>query len=201
MIPFMTHAIDHFAEQQPTLEVVALWLDAAVAEKLIPAVQARLRKTAVARLNQVRAADEPNDAAWVRENLDRLAERLVNTGVEAATALTYKSRASSALREFLDYRGRPSEFRAAKQGRGAGVRRGASGAGTGDFSTFPLGGGRVFRYQVPPGFTRRDLDRVWLHLLALVEDFDEGTGPRRAVQLPLEMGITRTDSSQKSQDR
>lgn len=186
-----------FTSQLPTMDIVARWLDAIAAERLIPQDQARLRKTALSQLAKERGDREPCDATWMRDNLDELAARLMSSGVEKSTALTYKSRASSALRDFFAYRARPEEFRPSKSGR---HKRSPTRASI-DLHAFPLEGGRFFRYELPPRFTRRDLERLYLHLLALVDDFDDARAARKPVQLPLSASIVHEHSSREADDR
>ena len=70
-----------------------------------------------------------------------------------------------------------------------------------NFSAFPLEGGRVFRYELPPRFTRRDLERLYTHLTALVEDFDLSASARKPVQLPLSASVAQETSVDGSERR
>ena len=69
------------------------------------------RTTALARLASMLSDDEPSDPRSLLENLDGLTRRWATKHqANPNTANTYKSRARSTLREFLEYQEDPTKF-------------------------------------------------------------------------------------------
>lgn len=141
------------------------WLVRAVGEGRLSKQQARLRITAVNAVWSVLAADlgkpvvdgqqEQGSASWLRRNLHNAVAAFERAAPDRkpATVSAYLSRVTSALD---DFQGVEKEKK---------VKPVAT-----DRGLFDLGDGRVFEYRLPSKFRERDLERVYLHLLAQVVD-------------------------------
>ena len=176
----MKSPLETFAVAPPSIENVEAWHAALVADGRISADKARLRRTALRRMWSARdPATAVNDATWMQSHLDELQDRLVANGIDLGTARTYKSRSASALSDFIRYRVRPDQMRGSRR------KRDVSRVDAPERSEVRLDHGRSFRYELPRAFTRRDLQRVYLHLLALVEDLDSAGPVPGPVQLQL----------------
>ena len=164
----MRATLEQLARAPASVEVMLAWLRALGREGLATPNQVRLRRTAIKQLWQQRDADpgwEDNDeggAAWLLENLDSLVERVEANGKSRSTAQTYRSRAARTVTEFLRYQARPEELRLDRRAARATRRERVE-------EILELPGGRIFRYQLPPEFTKDDLRRVHLMLQARVD--------------------------------
>lgn len=178
-----------------TIAEVKTWLGRMQASGFYGGSSARVRSTALEQLSSVLSDDEPDDASYMLEIIDELATRweTKNDG-NPATAKTYRSRASSTLRQFLDHQDDPASLhpRARKRRpvlkkrsdvtqrprdlRPPGIRRDIYKAKDHQEFVLTLSGGRQARLVVPSRLSAVDIEilRKQLELLELqVERLEE----------------------------
>lgn len=193
----VTPAEDHV---NASADQVSAWADRAGERGLLNPTTARLKVTALRRILSVLADDEMMGAQEILANLDALVVRLARKeGGNPETLGTYKQRAESILRDFLDYHNDPLAFQnknaersakvttkptkpAEKKKAETGVTRAdapasesneSAGVGTGRRFAFPLSGGREFVYILPPdGIRMNEVMRIGFHLGSMATDFD-----------------------------
>lgn len=180
-----------------TVDEIGAWADRAGERGLLNPTTARLKVTALRRLLSVLADDEQLGAKEALETLDSLVVRLARKeGGNPETLGTYKQRAESILRDFLDYHANPLAFQnrsaerpvkavpkasaekkkadkpADKAESSQSVGEGIDANATRRF-VFPLGNGRDFVYHIPVGgITMAEVKRVMFHLGSMATDFD-----------------------------
>jgi len=182
-----------------TVDQVSAWADRAGERGLLNPTTARLKVTALRRIISVLADDEVMGAQEIINNLDALVVRLARKeGGNPETLGTYKQRAESILRDFLDYHRDPLAFqnknaeRSAKAAtrpvekkkkpetsdigslsRSEAPPSSASAPSSGRVFAFPLGGGREFSYVMPAdGIKMSEVMRISFHLASMAVDFD-----------------------------
>lgn len=180
------------------LEDVIAWAERSGDRGVLNPTTARLKISALRRFTSVLGEDEKLSAQALLDNLDSLLARYARKeGGGADTLSTYKQRAESLLTDFLDYQRDPLAFqargaeRSKKESERKPERRKSSAGSSSSVTaplpevpaspvvreshrhTFPLDGGRVFAYELPPdGLTFRDVKKLQLHLISLNTDFD-----------------------------
>lgn len=178
-----------------TVDEVSAWADRAGERGLLNATTARLKVAALRRIITVLADDEHMGANEMLANLDALVMRLGRKeGGSPDTLSTYKQRAESLLRDFLEYQKDPAGFqtksadrppKAAKavadkkptEKKKVDVATPAADSETpvdgGRRFVFPLGGSREFAYWLPAGgITMSEVKRIMFHLGSMASDFD-----------------------------
>jgi hypothetical protein len=98
----------------PTCQDVYTWLNAKAACGDLPASSVRLQITALNSFAECIAPDEPpDDAAFVKDNLDLLANRwsTLHPSAKSDTVRAYVTRAKGALAVYFDWRADPKGFR------------------------------------------------------------------------------------------
>lgn len=184
-----------------TIEDVKRWLRAMGERGLYGGSSVRIRTTALERLTSVMGDDDPTEVSWIVDNIETLTHRWATRNqANPATAATYKSRALSTLRDFVEYHENPTGFRGPRRRRNA-KATGASGGSTGrkqtakdtsertenrsvavDASTqsfsFVLSGGRRAQLVVPMKLGRTDITilKKQLELLELQVEVSESSG-------------------------
>lgn len=184
-----------------TVDQVSAWADRAGERGLLNPTTARLKVTALRRIISVLADDEVMGAQEILNNLDALVVRLARKeGGNPETLGTYKQRAESILRDFLDYHRDPLAFQNKNAERSAKAATkpvekkkkvetsetgslsrsesppssaSTSSAANGRLFAFPLGGGREFTYVMPTdGIKMSEVMRISFHLASMAVDFD-----------------------------
>jgi hypothetical protein len=110
----MTNASAASQSVNPSIDDVVQWLEAKASCGDLAASTTRLQVTALHSFAACVADGEPkNDATYVQDNLDRLADRWsrLNPESKADTAKSYLSRARSALSMYFAWKENPSGFR------------------------------------------------------------------------------------------
>lgn len=149
---------------------------------------ARLKSAALKRIATVIADDESPEPRWVLDNIEALANRLARLGNEnPETMRTYRSRASSLLTDYFDYKEAPLEFtkRASEDRpprREPSVKPKKETSAPPDAAkpmasqplrSYPLGDGREVEFVIPQGgMTLEQCLRFSLHLITMSVDFD-----------------------------
>ena len=190
---------------------VFIWAERSGERGLLNPTTARLKITATKRILSVLSDDEKLGAVDILNQLDQLVTRLARKeGGTPDTLSTYKQRAESLLRDYVDYQRDPLGFQARSAERPAkptvkGERKkpvearpempvttSASGESTtAKRYTYPLGAGRDFEYFLPvDGLTMRDVKKIALHFISLAQDYDppgESVGDLTRRVKPLEV--------------
>lgn len=161
---------------EPTTRTLMRFVDALVGVSKHSAEQARLLRTAINRVSSARTTSEPDDAEWMLTNIEILLNRLLEEGARPGTVKTYRSRAEAVCKDFLRFRRQPLAYLqelSAESAASPVPRRTRPAPVTKSLLACPLGEGRVFQYQLPPeGLSRKDVERIAVHLWALSNDFD-----------------------------
>lgn len=141
----------------------------------------RMRATALEQLAGVLEEDESRAAESVLAMLPTLVDRWAAEFMrKPETAASYQRRARAALRDFLAFRESPGSFKptlvrstpsAPRKKRKVQPSPATTGA-----RDCPLGDGRVFRFEVPPGWCMADVDRIVDHLATLAHDYRPNRG-------------------------
>jgi hypothetical protein len=185
------------------LDEVYAFADRMGAHGVYNPTSARLKSAALKRISSVIADDESPDPRWVLDNVDALVNRLARLGNEHPdTMRTYRSRASSLLGDYHEYKAAPLEFtkraseeRPPRREAAAKPKKDASAqleapkvAPSPPLRCYPLGDGRDVEFRIPEGgMTLEQCLRFSLHLITLSTDFD----PSRPEQVQA-FGLLRT---------
>jgi len=110
-VSHQTEFVNGSAHKASISEVIA-WVEAQAAKADMGAAGARLRVTSLQQMEEQVAADEPHDAEWAMENMDRLRERWARRHMEAKaeTAVTYASRAKTSIAAYLEWSAAPDKY-------------------------------------------------------------------------------------------
>lgn len=187
----MNALADDWEKESGTIADVLAWHRLMVSQGRLDREKARLRRTALIRMTGLLGGDPSrHDAARVLHHLDELEEELIkhpSKGVSRGTARSYKSRSAAAINDYIRYRKHPGRMPT-----GRAKKRSPTVDAEVELSELPLTHGRSFRYSLPPTFTRRDLNRIYFHLLSQVSDIDDvGQEVHQPVQTSLEDLIPR----------
>lgn len=196
-----TEFVNGSAHKASISEVVA-WVEAQAAKADMGASGARLRVTSLQQMEEQIADDEPRDAQWALDNMDRLRERWARRHMEAKadTAITYASRAKTSIAAYFEWSAAPDKYDPRKvllkKGDGSKPKANAKKAPasvvvsapqaaapqplatapklSGEVRNFPLGADRgTIHFQLPnDGVTFADVKKFAVHLLTLAKDFD-----------------------------
>jgi hypothetical protein len=185
---------DHNVNASP--EEVFAWADRSGDRGVLNPTTARLKVTALKRILTVLSDDEQLGAEEILNTLDQLVTRLARKeGGNPDTLQTYRQRAESLLRDYIDYQRDPLGFQARNAERPAKSERSAktdrkterkkepAPAATSDVPStpdpegrryvYPLGNGREFEYVLPRGgLTMREVKKIALLLISLAQDYD-----------------------------
>jgi hypothetical protein len=191
-----------------TPDEVFAWAERSGEKGILNPTTARLKITATKRILSVLADDEKLGAQEILNTLDHLVTRLARKeGGTPDTLSTYKQRAESLLRDYLDYQRDPLGFQSRNAERPAKAERKPERkkapepstepapeqpqTATGKRYSYPLGSGRDFEYTLPPGgLTMRDVKKIALHFISLAKDYDppgESVGDLTRRVKPLEL--------------
>lgn len=186
---------------KPTIDDVCRWYEQKGQGGELPESTARFKVSALRQLVSVMLEEEPrDDAEFVLNNVDSIARRWAtkNGGFKADTVRTYASRARSALEDYFRWRRDPARFEFRRERtEGATPKPRSAKKATADESnttptvdavanvpasaatpndvvrgSFPLGGGRFFRFELPTEPTVTDIRRAALHLMTYAVDLD-----------------------------
>jgi hypothetical protein len=188
-----------------TPDEVYVWADRSGDRGILNPTTARLKVTALKRILSVVSEDERLGAQEILLSLDHLVTRLARKeGGNPDTLSTYKQRAESLLRDYIDYQRDPLGFSARNAERPAKVdRKGERKKVAPPEPTeqapphesrryvYPLSDGREFEYVMPPGgLSMRDVKKIALLLISLAKDYDppgESVGDLTRRVKPLEL--------------
>lgn len=171
---------------------VFAWAERSGERGLLNPTTARLKITATKRILSVLADEEKLGALEILNQLDHLVTRLARKeGGTPDTLSTYKQRAESLLRDYIDYQRDPLGFQSRNAERPAKSTAKAERKKPADARpevpqapvepadarpkryTYPLGPGRDFEYFLPiDGLTMRDVKKIALHFISLAQDYD-----------------------------
>lgn len=192
---------------------VFTWAERSGERGLLNPTTARLKITATKRILSVLSDEEKLGAIEILNQLDHLVTRLARKeGGTPDTLSTYKQRAESLLRDYIDYQRDPLGFQTRNAERPAKATAKAErkkpadarsetapeappapveSSPTAKRYTYPLGPGRDFEYLLPvDGLTMRDVKKIALHFISLAQDYDppgESVGDLTRRVKPLEM--------------
>jgi hypothetical protein len=171
-------------------EEVYAWADRSGDRGILNPTTARLKVAALKRILIVLSDEEKLGAQDILNSLDPLVTRLARReGGNPDTLATYRQRAESLLRDFIDYQRDPLGFqsrnaeRPAKPDRKVERKKGpdvepaipptTSTSSTGKRYVYPLATGREFEYTLPQdGLTMREVKKIALLLISLAKDYD-----------------------------
>ncbi len=176
-------------------EVIA-WAQKMADRGTLDAKTVQLKTNALRQLVSVLDADEHMDLTTIVNNVDHLGKRwAIKNSANPETTRTYIGRARTLLNSFFDYQRDPMGFEpqgkkgaaAAASGESARPKRKRKAPSTPEAQPqsspsssfrFPLGDGRVFRFDLPAeGINSRDAKRIAYHLMTLANDFDPDIMP------------------------
>jgi hypothetical protein len=189
-----------------TPDEVFTWADRSGDRGILNPTTARLKVAALKRILSVLSDEERLGAQEILRLLDNLVTRLARKeGGNPDTLSTYKQRAESLLRDFIDYQRDPLGFSTRNTERPAKTERKAERKKVTppEFAVeqapkqeprryaYPLSDGREFEYVVPPGgLTMREVKKIALLLISLASDYDppgESVGDLTRRVKPLEL--------------
>lgn len=170
---------------------VYLWADRSGDRGLLNPTTARLKVAALKRILTVLSEDEQLGAQDILNTLDQLVTRLARKeGGNPETLSTYRQRAESLLKDFVDYQRDPLGFQSRTSERPAKTERkperkkattpepNIESATEPEGATlkryvYPLDGDREFEYALPVGgLTMREVKKIALLLISLAQDYD-----------------------------
>lgn len=179
-------ATDHDVNATP--EEVFTWAERSGDRGILNPTTAKLKVAALKRILTVLSDEEHLGAEEILGALDQLVTRLARKeGGNPETLSTYKQRAESLLRDFIDYQRDPLGFQARNAERPAKAERKverkkvpltepvtqAAPPVDGRRYIYPLGEGRDFEYVLPPGgLSMREVKKIALLLISLANDYD-----------------------------
>jgi hypothetical protein len=179
-------ATDHDVNATP--EEVFTWAERSGDRGILNPTTAKLKVAALKRILTVLSDEEHLGAEEILGALDQLVTRLARKeGGNPETLSTYKQRAESLLRDFIDYQRDPLGFQARNAERPPKAERKverkkvpptepvAQAAPPADVRRYiyPLGEGRDFEYVLPPGgLSMREVKKIALLLISLANDYD-----------------------------
>lgn len=175
-----------------TPDEVFVWADRSGDRGLLNPTTARLKVAALKRILSVLSEEEQLGAQDILNTLDQLVTRLARKeGGNPDTLSTYKQRAESLLRDFVDYQRDPLGFqsrsaeRPAKAERKPERKKPTQAEPSGEAApepqapahnkryVYPLDAGRDFEYMLPAGgLTMREVKKIALLLISLANDYD-----------------------------
>jgi hypothetical protein len=184
----------------PTVTEVCQWLTKKAECGDIPESSARLGAIALKQLAANLDEGEPeDDAAWVRDNLDRLANRWStrNPDSKGDTARSYQGRAKGALDKYFGWRENPSAFKFERRARKPANESAATkeepkaapapaaaapqppppppppAQPTGESHRFRVGPDKYVHYELPPdGLTIQEWKRLCVNMLTMCVDYN-----------------------------
>jgi hypothetical protein len=176
--------------ESATLEDAKKWIKSMGEKGIYPATSARFRISALETFGSVLGDDEPKDAKYMLDHLDEIASRWATLNSNPKTATDYRSRARTALTDFMSFLSDPVNFRASRRERV--VVGGKPKASTSQAQppsdaarepaqpqahavrSFPVGtNGEAIEFVIPAsGFTVHDALRFAIHVATLASDFD-----------------------------
>jgi hypothetical protein len=179
-------ATDHDVNATP--EEVFTWAERSGDRGILNPTTAKLKVAALKRILTVLSDEEHLGAEEILGALDQLVTRLARKeGGNPETLSTYKQRAESLLRDFIDYQRDPLGFQARNAERTPKAERKverkkvpptepvaqAAPPVDGRRYIYPLGEGRDFEYVLPPGgLSMREVKKIALLLISLANDYD-----------------------------
>jgi hypothetical protein len=178
-------ASDHDVNATP--EEVFAWADRSGDRGILNPTTAKLKVGALKRILTVLSEDEHMGADDLLGALDQLVTRLARKeGGNPETLSTYKQRAESLLRDYIDYQRDPLGFQTRNAERGPKPERkverkkvpaaepvSPAPPEEGRSYIYPLGDGRNFEYVLPQsGLSMRDVKKIALMLISLATDYD-----------------------------
>ncbi len=189
-----------------TPDEVFVWADRSGDRGILNPTTARLKVAALKRILSVLSEEERPGAQEILRSLDHLVIRLARKeGGNPDTLSTYRQRAESLLRDFIDYQVDPLGFAARNAERPAKAERKSERKKMTPSEpaaeqlpqpeprryAYPLSDGREFEYVVPPGgLNMREVKRIALLLISLASDYDppgESVGDLTRRVKPLEL--------------
>jgi hypothetical protein len=177
---------DHDVNAMP--EDVFTWADRSGDRGILNPTTAKLKIAALKRILTVLSDEEHLGAEEILSALDQLVTRLARKeGGNPETLSTYKQRAESLLRDFIDYQRDPLGFQARNAERPPKTERKVERRKTpgtepaaqtappveGRRYIYPLGEARDFEYVLPlGGLSMREVKKIALLLISLANDYD-----------------------------
>jgi hypothetical protein len=164
-----------------TLEDAAKWADLMGEKGVYVPTTAKVRASAIRILKDTIADNEPQDLEWFVENANELANRWARkNGGKPDTASTYAQRAVFAVEEYVRYLRDPKNFKtgAREKSQSETSAKKASNSFTAPVTGQPMrdypleGKDMPFRFQMPSGTTKADVQKIAAHLWTLASDFD-----------------------------
>lgn len=200
--------------EQVTIEQVTDWVAMQGTKGDMGGASARLRVTAIQSLAACIAEDEPKNARYLLDNIEKLRERWArkNPQFKADTAHTYSSRARATLHEYFKWAEAPADYTPPRSPvksvgdapKKTTEKKSAPKAAAhesppttppppqqnwvpSDVRSLPLGANREpFKYVLPKeGLQVRDAMRIAFHLITMCEDYDPTVAPLNTVAMVL----------------